>query len=185
MADNGNYVKIDLGKITVRPRGEYSASEVYDYLDIVTFNNSSYISKVSNNKGNYVTDTFYWQVLADVVGGQDVFDRLTQLVNQALENSESAKDLSDNSNKESALAMNTAENALEASNISNSQASEAKGAAQSAESIATKALEKVSEQSNQIKLNTPQMVMSEEAMEEMITRAQTVEGQVYWVPEEV
>jgi hypothetical protein len=53
----------DLGKITTTLEGDFNPSNVYERLDIVTFDGSSYISKIDNN--NFpLTDTTAWQLSA-------------------------------------------------------------------------------------------------------------------------
>ena len=57
-------VKQILGKVTVTPKGEYSSSETYKRLDIVTSNGQSYIAKVDNTGVN-VTNTNTWLQLVE------------------------------------------------------------------------------------------------------------------------
>lgn len=52
-------------KILSLGKGEYSASQTYDVLDIVQVGPALYQSKVPNNTGNAVTDTTKWQLLFD------------------------------------------------------------------------------------------------------------------------
>ena len=52
-------------KILSLGKGEYSASQTYDVLDIVQVGPALYQSKVPNNTGNAVTDTTTWQLLFD------------------------------------------------------------------------------------------------------------------------
>lgn len=52
------------GKVMPLPKGEYSSTSTYDVLDIVTYNNKLWISRVTNNIGNnpVETDTTYWML---------------------------------------------------------------------------------------------------------------------------
>lgn len=53
-----------LGKVSCSPKGAFVSANTYEYLDIVTNNNSSYIAKQAVPGGSDVTDTTYWQLLA-------------------------------------------------------------------------------------------------------------------------
>lgn len=53
----------DLGKITTTLEGQYDPSITYGRLDLVTFEGSSYISKINNNNLP-VTDSSAWQISA-------------------------------------------------------------------------------------------------------------------------
>lgn len=52
-----------LGKVSCSPKGIWSSAIAYDYLDIVTNDNSAYISKKVVPTGTLITDTEYWQLL--------------------------------------------------------------------------------------------------------------------------
>lgn len=52
----------NLGKVGFRIRGDYIEGDVYEMLDVVYFNNSSYASKYNNNVTD-PTNNEYWQVL--------------------------------------------------------------------------------------------------------------------------
>lgn len=54
--------KVILGKVSVTPKGEYDRSKTYEILDIVSYNGSSYISKINNNTSLPTTGT--WQLIA-------------------------------------------------------------------------------------------------------------------------
>ena len=45
-------------------KGEYSSATVYDRFDVVLYDGSSYVSKLPNNQNKPVTNTTYWQLLA-------------------------------------------------------------------------------------------------------------------------
>ena len=84
-------VKQILGKVTVTPKGEYSSSETYKRLDIVTSNGQSYIAKVDNT-GISVTDTNTWlQLVEKPEKGIDYFteEDIAQLVSMVTDDSES------------------------------------------------------------------------------------------------
>ena len=52
----------DLGKVGIRLRGNWSSSATYEVLDMVYYNNSSYIAKQAVPANTLPTDTTYWQV---------------------------------------------------------------------------------------------------------------------------
>ncbi len=54
----------NLGKIMMVPKGTYSASAAYEFLDIVFYNGASYICKQTTT-GNLPTNNTYWQILAE------------------------------------------------------------------------------------------------------------------------
>lgn len=55
----------NLGKVVILPKGAYDAGTAYAFLDVVTYNGSSYICKaVNGSTGNLPTDTTYWQLIA-------------------------------------------------------------------------------------------------------------------------
>jgi lysophospholipase L1-like esterase len=54
---------INLGKVSVTPKGVYVSSQAYERLDIVVSNGSSYISLKDNNLSP-LTDTLSWQINA-------------------------------------------------------------------------------------------------------------------------
>ena len=84
-------VKQILGKVTVTPKGEYSSSETYKRLDIVTSNGQSYIAKVDNTGVN-VTNTNTWlQLVEKPEKGIDYFteEDIAQLVSMVTDDSES------------------------------------------------------------------------------------------------
>jgi hypothetical protein len=58
-------MQYDLGKVSLKPRGTYSSAVEYEYLDLVTFNGSSYVYiNTTATTGITVTNTNYWQCLA-------------------------------------------------------------------------------------------------------------------------
>lgn len=64
---------LDLGKIKFVWRGTYDAATAYEVDDFVSFNGSSYVSKVATT-GNAPTDTAKWDLLAQ---GGDVINTTT------------------------------------------------------------------------------------------------------------
>ena len=70
MQTENNYQATDLGNISPNPRGDYSASAVYEYLDLVTMGGGSYLCLAP--LGSTVTGispvpgktTEYWQCIA-------------------------------------------------------------------------------------------------------------------------
>ena len=55
--------KQNLGKIIMTPKGVYNNSTAYEFLDVITYNGSSYVCKQAST-GNLPT-TDYWQLLAN------------------------------------------------------------------------------------------------------------------------
>jgi hypothetical protein len=62
-------MSIDLGKVSIMPRGPYDESTVYERLDVVTQGYGCYLSLSDDNQGHSVTDTGWWMLLlsADAV----------------------------------------------------------------------------------------------------------------------
>ena len=54
---------ISAGRVLLMPKGEYNAATTYELLDLVTYQNSSYIAK-GTTTGNLPTDSTYWQLSA-------------------------------------------------------------------------------------------------------------------------
>lgn len=57
-------VKQSLGKVSITPKGTWSASTAYVFLDAVSNNGSSYLAKKNVPAGTPLTDTSYWLTLA-------------------------------------------------------------------------------------------------------------------------
>lgn len=55
---------VNLGKVVMIPKGTWSASTAYEYLDIVTDDGSSYVAKQDVPAGTALTNTTYWQPIA-------------------------------------------------------------------------------------------------------------------------
>ena len=56
--------KENLGKVMMIPKGEYSNDITYEFLDIVSYNGSSYVCK-KDTKGNTPENLEYWQVIVE------------------------------------------------------------------------------------------------------------------------
>lgn len=54
----------NLGRFILNPRGSYSSSATYNKLDVVLNSGSSYICKSDNTTNKPVSNTTYWQLLA-------------------------------------------------------------------------------------------------------------------------
>ena len=52
--------KTNIGRVSLVPKGEYSSTENYKRLDVVSSDGSMYISKKDNNIGNPLTDENWW-----------------------------------------------------------------------------------------------------------------------------
>lgn len=57
-------VKQPLGKVSITPKGAWSASTAYVFLDAVENNGSSYLAKKNVPAGTPLTDTSYWLTIA-------------------------------------------------------------------------------------------------------------------------
>lgn len=66
-----NSIMNDAGRIGFVIRGDYSATETYDFLDIAYFNGATYVAK-KLTVGNTPDNTEFWHILAD--GSIDVND---------------------------------------------------------------------------------------------------------------
>ncbi len=69
--------KIKLGKVigpqgqSISPRGIYDNSTTYQKLDLVTYQNSSYIA-LQETAGNLPTNTMFWQICAEGIENQNI-----------------------------------------------------------------------------------------------------------------
>ena len=54
----------NLGKVVMAPKGEYDDGTLYEKLDFVTYNGSSYVDK-GETRNNLPTNQTYWQLLAE------------------------------------------------------------------------------------------------------------------------
>ena len=55
----------NLGKVSVTPKGEWSAAAAYDRLDIVTYAGGSYLSKQDVPAGTALSNSAYWLLIAE------------------------------------------------------------------------------------------------------------------------
>lgn len=60
--ENNQFTQV-LGIVGQVPKGEYDNDTFYEYLNIVTYNKSSYIA-LQKTQGNLPTNTDYWQLLS-------------------------------------------------------------------------------------------------------------------------
>lgn len=51
-----------LGKVMITNKGEFNSSSTYNILDVVSYNGSSYLSKINNNRSTPTSDS--WQLVA-------------------------------------------------------------------------------------------------------------------------
>lgn len=70
-----NQITQVLGIVGMVPKGEYDNNTFYEYLNIVTYNKSSYVAK-QKTQGNLPTNTEYWQLLGGGVQVEDIVDNL-------------------------------------------------------------------------------------------------------------
>lgn len=54
----------DLGKVAYFNKGNFNSQTEYEINDVVSYNGSSYVSLVNNNRGNLPTNTAFWSVVA-------------------------------------------------------------------------------------------------------------------------
>ena len=66
---------INLGKVSIVYRGDYSGATTYNKMDVVFDGYSSYISKVASNTGNSLSDINYWGCVAK---GQQILSGSTE-----------------------------------------------------------------------------------------------------------
>lgn len=74
----------DLGKVGIRIRGTWNSSNTYETMDLVYYNNSSYIAKQAVPANTTPTDTTYWQVAlqAPFSSGRFITNAITPGVNE-------------------------------------------------------------------------------------------------------
>ena len=79
----------ELGKVMITPKGEYSSSKSYEILDAVSYNGSSYVSKINDNTSVPTSDD--WQLLAQKGDIYDVTEEdLQAIAKQITDNAKSA-----------------------------------------------------------------------------------------------
>lgn len=78
-----------LGKVVITNRGEYNSSTVYEILDVVSYQGSSYLSKVYDND-SLPTDDTKWQLLAQKGDTYEVSESdIENIANKITENANS------------------------------------------------------------------------------------------------
>lgn len=89
----------ELGKVMITPKGEYSLSKSYEILDAVSYNGSSYVSKINDNTSVPTSDA--WQLLAQKGDIYDVTEEdLQRIAEQITNNANSAFNQNANSKTE-------------------------------------------------------------------------------------
>lgn len=58
----------NLGKVSISPRGIYDSSTGYDRLDMVNYDNATYVSTIDNNTDQPSKDSSTWQLIVDYKG---------------------------------------------------------------------------------------------------------------------
>ena len=53
-----------LGKVAFMPKGNWSSTSTYSYLEVVTNNGNSYVAKQNVPSGVELNDDTYWQLIA-------------------------------------------------------------------------------------------------------------------------
>lgn len=94
-----------LGKVVITNRGEWNSSNVYETLDVVTYQGSSYMSKVYDNN-SLPTDDNKWQLLAQKgdtyevseVDIENIAKKITENANSSFNNNVNEKTETFNSN---------------------------------------------------------------------------------------
>lgn len=54
-----------IGRVGMVVKGAWDSSVAYDEMDVVTYNNSTYIAKQASPEGTLPTNTTYWQLALD------------------------------------------------------------------------------------------------------------------------
>lgn len=90
MITENNYQEVDLGNISFNPRGNYSDTDSYEYLDLVFFEGGSYLCKFSNLTGVSPIPGIsndYWQCIS--IPG-DITPEYQEMYQNTMDASESA-----------------------------------------------------------------------------------------------
>ena len=90
MITENNYQEVDLGNISFNPRGNYSDTDSYEYLDLVFFEGGSYLCKFSNLTGVSPIagiSNDYWQCIS--IPG-DITPEYQEMYQNTMDASESA-----------------------------------------------------------------------------------------------
>lgn len=140
MADTKN-LSIDLGKVAIAPKGDYSATETYERLDLVKANNSAYVSIKDDNTNHPVTDTAWWMCVVDGSEAKAQAQAAKEATANALQMANAANTAAGNANTQAARAS-AAQQAAEAATTDATEATEtAKDAAARCEEIIAAASE--------------------------------------------
>lgn len=116
MAEN---LSIDLGKVSIMPKGAYSAETAYERLDAVSANNSCYLSLQDNNLNHALTDKAWWFVLVDGAEAQAQAKEALQQANNAHTMAERAEKNAQSAQTAAEEAKTAAQNATEATQEAN------------------------------------------------------------------
>lgn len=72
-----------IGKVGQTPKGEYNGSTIYEYLDVVSFDGSSYVSKINDNN-QPLSNLDAWQLNAEKGGKGDKGDAIDSIIYDSL-----------------------------------------------------------------------------------------------------
>ena len=72
-----------IGKVGQTPKGEYNGSTIYEYLDVVSFEGSSYVSKINDNN-QPLSNLDAWQLNAEKGGKGDKGDAIDSIIYDSL-----------------------------------------------------------------------------------------------------
>ena len=70
----------NLGRVAIVPKGTYSASVQYYYLDLVYYNGSSYVVHTEPSIGTVPTNTSYWYLVAEGAEVEMRYDSVTDYI---------------------------------------------------------------------------------------------------------
>lgn len=116
-------LSIDLGKVAIAPKGEYSATVTYERLDLVKANNSAYVSITDENIGHPVTDTTWWMCVVDGSEAKAQAQAAREATENALQMANAANTAAGNANTQAARAS-AAQQAAETATASVTKATE-------------------------------------------------------------
>lgn len=134
-------LQIDLGKVAIAPKGNYSATATYERLDLVKANNSGYVSIQDNNTGHSVTDTAWWMCVIDGSEAQAQAAAAQAAAAQALSMANAANTAAGNANTQAAAASAGANAANTAAASATTAATTANDAADRCEDVIAAAAE--------------------------------------------
>lgn len=128
-------LSIDLGKVAICPKGAYAATATYERLDVVSANNSSYVSLKNGNTNHALTDTAWWLCLVD---GSDAKKQAENALLQA----NNAHTMAERAEANAKSAQEAAEEARQAAQRVNEVSDEATKASESVNNALDLLLEK-------------------------------------------